>query len=260
VRPAPRWRRSLSLTALLLVALLLTTSTASAAEVQGHDLGYGPAAARFLSLHSADGSTSGDVTLVMNCENAPCGTEWTWRAARSEVDPRTLADGGQAMTAPIPGTMFAGSATSEDYVTLTWPTQALPGTGDYLSAYATRPGATYLVAAMKLGAATPTTTPPAPTTTPPATTTTPPTSTTTPSTTTTPPSPSDPTTGTGSTLSCVESQPCYVRVLDGVTVDVESLEVSAMTEEQWATIQLALGSLVFFTAAGFVYSWRRGRA
>jgi hypothetical protein len=49
-----------------------------------------------------------------------------------------------------------------------------------------------------------------------------------------------------------------VRVVDGLTVDASGMTVNALTDEQWSQILLALGALVFFSAAGFASRWRRG--
>jgi hypothetical protein len=47
--------------------------------------------------------------------------------------------------------------------------------------------------------------------------------------------------------------------VDGITVDAGSINVSALTDEQWGDVLLALGALTFFSAAGFAASWKRGR-
>ena len=112
----------------------------------------------------------------------------------------------------------------------------------------------------------PTTTPPTttapPTTSEPPPTTTPPTETTPPTTEpTTPPTSEPPPTGTpGGTITCTEAAPCYVHQVNPVPVDVGSIEVSALTEDQWGEMLLAMGALVFFAGAHFVGSWRQGRS
>jgi hypothetical protein len=84
----------------------------------------------------------------------------------------------------------------------------------------------------------------------------------TPTGTTAPPSTSEPTgtTGDGSSVDCTEAEPCFVKVVDGVAVNVDSIEVSALTDEQWSEIRLGLASLVFFGAMGTVQAWRHGRS
>jgi hypothetical protein len=125
------------------------------------------------------------------------------------------------------------------------------------------------------GGSTPTTEAPAPTTAPPTDsapgTTAPPTDSTPPGTsapTSTPSDPATPTDGTGagspatgSATNCTKEAPCFVKVVDGVpvTLDGSSIQVSGLTDDQWAQIQLGLGSLVFFVSLGTVQSWRHGR-
>jgi hypothetical protein len=109
---------------------------------------------------------------------------------------------------------------------------------------------------------TPTTTPPAPTTTPPAPETSAPPTTTAPAPSSSPGAPSTetgsgPTAGSGGGMTCTEEAPCPVRVVDGVTVDVGSLEVSALTEDQWLVIETTAGVLTFFAAASFFTTIRR---
>jgi hypothetical protein len=105
--------------------------------------------------------------------------------------------------------------------------------------------------------------PPAPTTAPttsaPATTTAPPSSSG--ATTTAPATSSPPSTGGTGTISCVEATPCFVKVVSAppATVDVGSIDVQALTDEQWSNIELGLAALVFFAAGSFVASWRHGR-
>jgi hypothetical protein len=44
-----------------------------------------------------------------------------------------------------------------------------------------------------------------------------------------------------------------------VPVDVGDIEVSALTDEQWSNLELALATLVMFSVGSFVASWRHGR-
>jgi hypothetical protein len=67
----------------------------------------------------------------------------------------------------------------------------------------------------------------------------------------------DPEPPAGSLCGLTEASPCYVHQVNAQPVEVG--DVSALTPEQWAELQLALGTLCFFVVAGFVASWRSGR-
>lgn len=214
-----------------------------------------------LSLRTMDLQADGDTLgLTVTCDQGSCGLEWDWVAVRTDVDPTSYSYDGSFHLPPQPppaseSRMLASEETS---TVLRWYDWTTSGTGRYVFVVAERPGERYIVTSWDLQAQ------PEPTpepTTPPSTTTPPPT-TTAPSTTTAPPSTTEPTSPppTSGGLTCTEAAPCFVHQVNPSPVDVGSIEVAALTEEQWSTLELALAVLVMFTVGGFVASWRHGRA
>ena len=257
----PRTRRVLTAVAVVLLCLLASSGPAMAAPPSGAQT-WSLDASVSIRVDCAGTDCTGALAVALV---APfCGTvPWVW--FRSDVDPLTRMDpAGKIAQGSEPGSPSRADSVCVGTGGREWPSQD-PGPGRYVYAAAlgAEPGSTQVLGVWDLGA--PSTSTPSPTSSPPApTTSAPPTSTSTPSeptsTTTTPP-PTGGSGGTGTTtLSCPQEAPCYVRVVDGVTVDATGLTVEALTEEQWSNLVVALSALVFFTGAHFVASWRHGRS
>lgn len=235
---------------------------------------YGDRAQRSLAITCETSVCDAAVQVTVTCGTDCDVVNFDWRVRRSAVQPPYQGGTGGLveLAGPMPTPETVGPpATSYAGGVLSYPLADL-GTGAWLSLTAYGKGGltgyNYLVSVWEFSGAPST---PAPTTAPP-TSSPEPTSTTgpEPTATTPPPTPSEPTTTPGSeptptpgtggpapALSCTTQAPCIVRVIDGVTVDVGSLEVAALTSEQWAVIETTAAVLVFFAAASFWTTMRR---
>lgn len=260
----PLLRRSLlvlSIASALSLALVLGTTrealaaSASGSQVQGYN------ANKILTVTCPEAACTTSVTMTIDASDSMI-PDGKIRWSRSSTDPRTtyLAGGGTAdvLISGKPSAPESTAPVSYTQYGATWAAQSV-GSGRYLWVFIdyAATGRSYLMGTwdLEFGTAPPTTA--APTTSPP--TSSP--STSAPSTSSGTSGPSDPTTppdGSGG-ISCPESAPCFVHQVNPVPVDVGSIEVSALTEDQWSELYLALGALVFFSAGSFVSSWRHGR-
>jgi hypothetical protein len=191
---------------------------------------------------------------------APTNARWWHQIA----DPRTLGCWPLCTAAQLAanGTNVGTMALSAGVYSVTWNTVTWKAGERFFlvsSGTANASGQYTGLAIWDLGQPAPTTSapPPATTSAPPPTETPPATTSAAPTETTSAPTSSPPPPGGTTTLTCEQATPCYVRVVDGVPIDVGSIEVSALTSDQWTVIEMTAGILVFFAAASFWTTLRR---
>jgi hypothetical protein len=259
-----RWSRVLFLSSALVLCLLVSSSSreAFAAVAPGGTEPVTPSGSFAVLQAECSDAACGQVSALQVCDS--CGVEWTYWLIRSDVDPRTrcTAEGNLCRMAPAAYPDEVVGAVSpvraNNGTSVTYP-QHPSGPGQFLYATSGSQTVRYVTSLWNLGPDLPDPTTP-PTTTAPTTTTPPPGGGGTDPTTTSPGTTSPAPGGTSSTgCGATEAEPCFVHQVNPVPVDVGSITVSALTDDQWAEILLALGALTFFSAASFVSGWRRGR-